>query len=350
MAVILHVSEAWGGGIVTATEYIAAQAPEHEHHVLYLPRGEIGRAPDPDVFTHVFEHHGNRRTFALHVRRLMGAPIYDVVHSHSSWAGALCRLLPAHGARQFYSPHCFAFERRDVSELTRRVFRRVERLAVDRTDTLVANGRHEAELARRLGHRHIVDLPMVGRWTSPAAPAAPAGGDTPRIVMVGRVAPQKDPEYFARLVQVVRRRWGRPVDATWIGAPDMDNVADVLVANDIEVTGWLDDAAVAAELRRATVYVHSASWEAGAPLAVIDAARAGLPVVVRDVACLSWTGFPAAPTLGRHAAIVEQILSEHATRAAIVNRTQAALRDLERQAATIDLGRSYGSPVRLVAA
>ncbi len=358
MSVVLHVSEAWGGGIVTATEWIAAQAPEHEHHVLYLPRGEIGRAPDDKIFARAFEHNGGRRSFVRHARRMLASPTYDIVHSHSSWAGVICRTFARPDARQFYSPHCFASERRDISQASRWLFELVERVGASRTDTLVANGTHEAELAAALGHRHILNLPMIGLTTSSDAVHEPTNHGfeptnahrRPTIVTVGRVAPQKDPEYFAKLISGVRRRLGAEVDAVWVGAPDKDNIADVLTRNDIRVTGWLDAKAVAAELANATCYVHSAAWEAGAPLSMLEAARSGTPVVARDQPCLSWTGFATAASLSHHVSTVAAVCTDPSLRAAILQQSLSSLRHLEQQARTVNLSRHYGSPIRLLAA
>jgi len=348
MALILHVSEAWGGGIVTATEWVASQAPNHEHHLLYVPRGGVARKPDPAIFAQSFEAPGARRSFMKEARRLMRSPIYDVVHSHSSWAGAVCRLMSPRDIAQFYSPHCFAFERRDVNASTRRIFRAVESMAVDSTDLIVANGSFEAALAEHVGHRHVLDLPMIGH----PAPVVVNNSDpsTVRVVTLGRVAPQKDPNYFVNLVQILRRNLDREVEAVWIGAPDVSGGTDVLAANNVVVTGWLEPRAVAAELAKASCYVHTAAWEAGAPLAMLDAARAGVPVVARDLPCLSWGGFTSANSLVDHAELVQQISTISRVRDEVLAAGASALRDLQQRAGVIDLDAAYGSASRLLAA
>jgi len=345
---VLHVSEAWGGGIVSATEWIASQAPSHEHHVLFVPRSDVARDPDPSIFARSFEGSGGRRTFVREARTLMTSPIYDVVHAHSSWAGAVCRLMNPRRIAQFYSPHCFAFERRDINGATRRLFRSVESMAVENTALLVANGTFEAGLADRLGHRNIIDMPMIGR-PAPQANSARTPA-LPRIVTLGRIAPQKDPDYFIRLVKAVRRGTRLPVEAVWIGAPDMSGVRGVLSANDVKITGWLEPEELATELAGSTCYVHTAAWEAGAPLAMLDAARSGIPVVARHNECLSWTGFESARTLHAHAEAIARIIADAGVRAAAVETSRRALRDLERRAALVDLDGWYGQPARAIAA
>lgn len=346
MSRILHVSEAWGGGIVTAIEWLVEQAPHHEHHLLFAPRVESARTPSSELFERVIEVTAGRRSFAKVARQMVAHAGYDIVHSHSSWAGAFVRLGTTTDAMQVYSPHCFAFERLDVHPLMRATFRQVEQRAVHNTDLLVANGRHEAQLAQALGHRHVVDLPMLGQPLQVPGIARPS--ERPRLAMLGRIAEQKDPDYFVRLIERVRRQVD--VDAVWIGAPDPSHDADDLRQMGIEVTGWQDTAGVAAHLMASSHYIHSAAWEAGVPLAVLEAARQGLPVVCRANACLDWSGFPRAATLDEHVAMVVRSIVDPLERGRLVEQSRNALTNVERAAARVDLDGLYGaSPVRVAA-
>jgi glycosyltransferase involved in cell wall biosynthesis len=97
-----------------------------------------------------------------------------------------------------------------------------------------------------------------------------------RVVTVGRVVPQKDPEMFAEIVSVLRT--GGPVDATWVGdGPARGVLEDIGVA----VTGWQPVHKVPELISSYTVYLHTAGWEAGCPIAVLEAMAAGVVVAVR---------------------------------------------------------------------
>src|SRR6185295_18437782 len=76
----------------------------------------------------------------------------DVVHLHSSMAGALGRLQPPLPGRPavVYSPHCFAFERRDILRERRWAYRLAEFVLARRTDAFICVSPHEAQLARNL--------------------------------------------------------------------------------------------------------------------------------------------------------------------------------------------------------
>ncbi len=208
----------------------------------------------------------------------------DIVHLHSSKAGGIGRLQGklAGNPRIVYSPHCFGFERRDISKNAIRVIRFIESLLARRTDAYICVSPHEAELTRQLSAEpdvHLVlntlalSVPAIRPATDTAATAT-----TPRLVTVGRIAPQKNPGLFLEIVE--KLRVGGRVDATWVGDGDGPDRMGVVGA-DVEVTGWLPVAQVASAMQGHTAYVHTAGWEAAVPIAVLDAMAAGLPVVVR---------------------------------------------------------------------
>ncbi len=74
------------------------------------------------------------------VRRLVSQLAPDVVHAHSSFPGVYARAALLHGPRLVYTPHCFAFERRDVGWVARSTYRAVERALRGRADLLAAAG------------------------------------------------------------------------------------------------------------------------------------------------------------------------------------------------------------------
>jgi glycosyltransferase involved in cell wall biosynthesis len=216
----------------------------------------------------------------------------DVVHAHSSYAGVYVRTLPAiPRARVVYSPHCFAFERRDVGRGGRTAFRLAEKVLSLRTRCVVALSEREAELARSLRHgldvaeaRNVPGVPAA-RW---GTAVAPEGG--PLVVAAsGRLCAQKDPSFFA---EVVRLAAADGLSARWIWIGDGDpGLRDELDRAGVEVTGWHDRAGVLAALSASHVFLHTAAWETGVPIAVLEAAALGLPVVARSIPAIEGTSF-----------------------------------------------------------
>ncbi|CAN5346637.1 hypothetical protein BH09ACT5_BH09ACT5_20350 [soil metagenome] len=199
--------------------------------------------------------------------------------------------------RIVYSPHCFAFERRDLPPLVRLAARGVELLLAGNTDTIAACSRAELATASRLGARSVLvpNVPSVG---SPAAATSTEG-----VVAVGRISAQKDPAFFSAVVERLRAR--RPaLTATWVGGGDEPDASADLERGGIRVTGWVPTAAVHFTVAGAAAYVHTAAWE-GFPIAILEAVELGVPVVAREVPTLR--GAIATPGLTTPAAVAAAV-------------------------------------------
>jgi glycosyltransferase involved in cell wall biosynthesis len=229
----------------------------------------------------------------LNLWRAIGATVEelrpDIVHLHSSWAGGVGRLRLALKDKPIivYSPRCFAFERRDFSKLQRWAYRSAEFLLARRTAAFVCVSPREVALARQFRSHakvfHVANT-FAPRPTLAAEPTAPAARNVAaplRVVTVGRVWAQKDPEMFAQIVSALRVS-GR-VEATWVG-DGTDQAKAVLDDTGVAVTGWLPVHDVPGVVADYTVYLHTAGWE-GMPIAVLEAMVAGVPVVVRRNPC-----------------------------------------------------------------
>lgn len=280
--VVLHVIESFGAGSAAALQEFVDATPEVEHHLLRAVRpGESLEQDTSTRFESIRELPEGHRARVLAVRRRAQALLPDVVHAHSTWAGAYVRLAidRESGVRVVYSPHCFAFERRDIGAPARAVAAAGEWILSFRTDVIAACSPREQRLAARMRARFspvlVPNTPRAQMSTGLEALSKRAD-----VVALGRLGPQKDPAWF--LESVRRIRHGRPdLRATWIGDGE-PAFRRALEAAGITVTGWIGKDEVAAHLAGAGVYLHSARWE-GFPLAVLEAQAAGIPVVARRI-------------------------------------------------------------------
>lgn len=295
---VLHLVDRTTGGVPVAVRSYIANSPPGFRHIVASPHGEDGPAavwaretmePDAD---HVDWDVSHPLAAIAGVRRLVSRLAPDVVHAHSSFPGVYARAALLHGPRLVYTPHCFAFERRDVGWVARSTYRAVERALRGRADLLAAAGPGEAVAAAGLGYPSwrvgvIPNVPSVRRPASPlTVPRAPA---TVTVGMLGRWAPQKDPEVFVSAVRRLRAELpGIRVRGKWIGGGDGAEGAP----DDVDVTGWQTPEGVAEELAGLDVYLHSAAWEAAVAIAILDAVECGVPVLARPLAAMP--GLPSA--------------------------------------------------------
>lgn len=320
---VLHVTECWGSGVASAVHAYIKATPGHDHWLLMAHDaadpllGEESLLRGLRVFAD--GHLARIRDVAAAHREIRP----DIVHAHSSYAGFYVRSCPSVPRRRIvYTPHCYAFERTDVGLPARYGFRLAEALLAPRTGVVAAVSPREAELATGLRARQrVVYVPN-------AVPDAVPGGPAPRprrersvltAVSVGRVCAQKDPAFLA----AAARASGPEVRWVWAGDGD-PALRRVLAEAGVTVTGWLPREEVLTLLGTADVYVHTASWE-GAPVSVLEAAGAGLPVVARDIPALRSLGVPGLVTTPAACARAVQDLGEGARRESARRRLAEAL-------------------------
>ncbi|KPI21054.1 hypothetical protein OV450_7684 [Actinobacteria bacterium OV450] len=212
----------------------------------------------------------------------------DRVHAHGSQAGAyvrLNRIIPTKAI--VYTPHCYAFERRDVSVTRRMLYFLTECALASRAATVAASSRREYHLAARLHRTHrIIHVPYVPPLTDHPVSLPNDRNSLPIAVAIGPLCPQRDPSFFAQTAA------SAPAAANWIWAGGGDKVLRrTLEDAGVHVTGPLPSRKVAALLRTAAVYVHTAAWEDNSST-LLRAAHAGLPVAARHTRALEALHLP----------------------------------------------------------
>jgi glycosyltransferase involved in cell wall biosynthesis len=280
---VLHVTEALGGGVQSAIANYIDHLPEIEHSVYSRARDGQSTYSWSRPVSHE-RYTGGLAGFFVRLVRKVRQERPDIVHLHSSFAGAARAVLPP-GTAVVYSPHCYAMERRDLGAVPRAGFAAVEWMLARRTSGVVAVSPREADLSRRLNSRVPVAVAL-----NPApfeAPSSQAPASEPaEVVMVGRISSQKDPRLFAAVASATR---DSPWRYVWIGDGDPE-ARDELVRAGVEVTGWTPPDRAAQRVAGARLYLHSAAWEGG-PLSTIEAATLGTPVLARDIPSMNSLGY-----------------------------------------------------------
>jgi glycosyltransferase involved in cell wall biosynthesis len=294
---ILHVTEAFGGGVASAILNFIRNTPQYEHHLALVV--------DPTCLSknlvfnnisqifHLPKGHLKRIGF---IKKIVYSSNYDLIHAHSSIAGAYVRT--ALSPKQIpivYAPHCFAFERLDISATLRMVYRAIETVFARRTTVIAACSPREVELARKLGRTiNVKYIPNIAAslpeclnnwvWQNPTA------SSNVTLAMVGRLSSQKDPDFFLATVLCLRDL-GINVTPIWFGGGD-EYKARVLRNAEIEVTGWLSTDVLLKKLAQTNaIYLHSALWE-GMPLSILEAVKLGCPLIVRNIPAFRFLGIP----------------------------------------------------------
>lgn len=291
---VLHVVQKYSSGVGSAIAQYTRSLPEAEHHLLSgTPVDAEGDLADQAAFAGTHRMVGHPLAKMRRIRAVVREIRPDVVHAHSSHGGAFTRLAISRcGHYLVYTPHCYAFERRDLPWSARSVYWAIEALLATNTSAFAACAPRESELsawptrsAPRVVVPNIAPPTQVGPGTRCTDSGLVAGG--------GRLSPQKDPGFFLRAV--TRLRAARPsLRAVWLGDGDPSD-RRALESDGVEVTGWLPRGQVLDRLAEASLYLHSARWE-GFPLMVAEATALRVPTLVRRLP--SFADVPAELTVG----------------------------------------------------
>lgn len=289
---ILHVAEAFGGGLLEVVRSLAEGAVEEGHAVAiaygFRPetpsavRHEI--APPVELFPVTA---WNRRTPAAQfaASRTLSAIAAgwrpDVVHLHSSFAGLVGGLALGATVPTVFSPHAYASALPNERALRRAVFRVAERVASRRVALVGAVSHSEERVAlEEAGARRVVvvenGIPELdaGQCVERERP------DPALVIAAGRTVPQRQPVACARILS----RVADVASVAWVGGGGGSRGTEgyaALEATGIRPSGWLPRQAVLDRLREASAYLHWTSWD-GQPLSVLEAMAMDAVVVASD--------------------------------------------------------------------
>lgn len=291
---ILHIIESLEfGGAEKVLVDLANEFAKQQHAVTILCLKRIGAlraALDARVEVeclHLAE--GSHYVLPWQLARMIRRERYDVVHAHTwgvlyeSALGGLLAKSPAvvftsHGN---YPPPAHSLlrriKRRARLVLEGRVLRRID-MTVPVSDAI----KHEIstrEPTARIEtiHNGIEVLPLV------EPPGRPLRGNVFRLITVGRMAPVKNHALLLEAVAELRNDVQVQLDIVGDGSERaaMEKLAHSLgVAGQVRFLGFRND--VRAHLAHADVFVITSDYE-GISIAILEAMRAGLPVVATDV-------------------------------------------------------------------
>jgi glycosyltransferase involved in cell wall biosynthesis len=315
--------------VIGSGDYLARQARAAGFEVTDVPalRSEIAPADDWRALADL--------------RACLGAGRFDVVHTHSSKAGALGRLA-AHRAGVetiVHTYHGFPFHRFQ-SPLRRAAYVGIERRLGRITDAFLAVGAAVAaeaiqrrlappERVRTIGVAVNTAAPRPEPWTRAEARRLLSVPPGMRVVgSVGRLDFQKAPDDFVTALAGLGRD---DVFGVWIGdgplrAATERRAARLGLGGRISFLGERTD--VAALLPGLDVFAMASRYE-GLPCAVVEAMVAGLPVVattvnaVPDIVVAGETGLLAPPG---HPGLLGQAIGHLLDQPAVAARLAAAAR------------------------
>jgi glycosyltransferase involved in cell wall biosynthesis len=286
---VLHVAQSVAGGVASYLEELCGYQTARfgSNNVRFLvPVGSEGHlaAVDPiqlAPFSSVDRSPAALIKFAKAANAEIRRFKPDVVHLHSSFAGALRLSMPLRWNRPriIYCPHGWAFGM-DVPRGKKRVYAAVERLLARRTDAIIVVSADENRLAMEFGlppdRTRVVKSGVA--WAPPIEKRSRTG--PLRLAFIGRFDRQKGIDI---LLDTLRRFALPQVEFEIVGANVVgeDPVELSEVPGNLHFHGWLPRARTLDLLNSVDALVMPSRWEAFG-LTAIEAMRASVPVIASN--------------------------------------------------------------------
>lgn len=290
IAFIITRADAVGGASIHVRD-LAAHLARSGHHVMVF-LGGVGAVTDAltvagvpfKVVPHMIRNVSPKKDLLAfaRLRRELREFKPDLVSCHTSKAGVLGRLAAwSLGCPAVYTPHCWSFVDGFPGAKT---YLWAERLArpFGKKIIMVSEAERQDGLRHRVASpRHLVTVHN-GMPDVPAAMRATPEGCPPRIVMVGRFEEQKDHQTLLRaLARLKELPWVLDLVGDGPLRPSQVDLAHSLgIAERVNFLCYRND--VAHILKDAQIFALVTNWE-GFPRSIIEAMRAGLPVIATDV-------------------------------------------------------------------
>lgn len=290
---IVHVAEAFAGGIVVFVKSLVENLPEDEHIIVHGERAHVTRFTDirkrfARTNARFVRWHSAQRSISLIkdfaaflelyriLKRLKKQHQIDAVHLHSSKSGFIgrivCKFLKINNV--IYTPNGAPFLV-GTSRFSNFLYKVLERLGGRFGGQVVTCSPSEQAEYEKIGIRSItinngITFDRVSGYDMPPS------NKKFQIVTSGRIINQKNPAlfnsialYFEELTQF---------QFIWIGdGPERG----LLTSSNITITGWLPGEEVARLISGANVYLSTANFE-GLPYAVLEALALKKPVLLTD--------------------------------------------------------------------
>lgn len=218
----------------------------------------------------------------------------DIVHFHSSFSGFIGRSINLFknnkSHKSFYSPHGYAFLKKDNTKVTNWIFRFLENILskIDKSTTIlpISNSeyRESLKMTKRTklvstGIDHILINSFINKQIiNPKSKT--------NVVSLGRLSTQKNPRLFLEIAKLCKDE-GLDIKFTWIGGGELYNEVIVYIKENqleeyVEITGWLPyEEAILQVYKKADIYLQTSLWE-GLPLTILEAMYLEKAVVVNN--------------------------------------------------------------------
>jgi glycosyltransferase involved in cell wall biosynthesis len=153
---IVHISEAWKGGVATYVESLATRQVKDGHVVTLLIDEKNYKSDFRNLIDiQVGFYNASRNPFkfiSIHMKllQLLSEIKPDIVHVHSTYPGVYVRLMKT-SFNIIYTPHAWSFFKGDIGFIKRIIYKKIEKYLSRNTNRILCISFAEIDAAKNIG-------------------------------------------------------------------------------------------------------------------------------------------------------------------------------------------------------
>lgn len=283
---ILFIVEAMGGGVFTYMVDLANElVKEFDMYIAYAVRKQTPKDYKDyfDKRIHLIKVESFDRAINpmkdivafFEIRKIADSVKPDIIHLHSSKAGAIGRVAFNGKVPMFYTPHGYSFLMRNYKPMKRMIFKGIESICAKRKCTTISCSVGEHRETLKLTKRAVYVNNGINMAGLQKIIDKTDKIDHPFTVFtLGRVCFQKNPELFNEIAEKLP-----DVKFIWIGDGELK---EELKSSNIEITGWADWETAIKYAVNMDVFLLTSLWE-GLPISLLEAMYMKKACVVSNV-------------------------------------------------------------------
>ena len=290
---ILHVAETIQGGVATVVDQLVLDQLSKSYNVkVLIPLDQRGHLTDQDTIISFTKTGRNIYSFiclALSFLKIIMSHKPDIIHLHSSFAGAICRtvlfLMPFQKAKVIYCPHSFSFMM-NVSDNRKKVYAFIEKALSIVTDRIICVGTAEYSAADKFGINSKKLTIIFNGFHAPEVDLSEKKylkNNVINFLFVGRFDYQKG---FDLLVQLFAYAQNLKVHFTVIGDFVHADTGVKPKFPNVTYLGWLPKERLLEYYQTTDLLIMPSRWE-GLPMVALEAFSMGVPLVASNCPSLA---------------------------------------------------------------